>query len=305
MVGTLLHTPDYFGKCMIGGSLACGLTHAAVVAIDVSKCRAQAHSITGRWPSGMIASMRRTFAEEGYAGLRIGWVPTLIGYGAQGLAKFGFNEMFLDLYGGRETTSTAQKMLIWALASGSAEIFADVALCPFEMTKVKMQVTLPGMEGGVPKKLGPALSQMNAMKADTGFPFGSLKPLWLRQIPYTMIKFVGFYQTQETVYRYLHKNWGRPKESFPAYQQLSITFGCGYFAGVFCAIATQPFDNLVSMKGNAKYKNSSFGEMAKEMGTTQLFTKGLGARIIMIGTLTGLQWWIYGTWKNLMGFGTS
>ena len=32
---------------------------------------------------------------------------------------------------------------------------------------------------------------------------------------------------------------------------------------------------------------------------------GLGTRIIMIGTLTGLQWWIYGSFKNLMGFGTS
>ena len=32
---------------------------------------------------------------------------------------------------------------------------------------------------------------------------------------------------------------------------------------------------------------------------------GLGTRIIMIGTLTGLQWWIYGSFKNAMGFGTS
>ena len=32
---------------------------------------------------------------------------------------------------------------------------------------------------------------------------------------------------------------------------------------------------------------------------------GLVTRIIMIGTLTGLQWWIYGSFKNAMGFGTS
>jgi hypothetical protein len=33
--------------------------------------------------------------------------------------------------------ATWAKMAMWAAASGSAEIFADVALCPFEMTKVQ------------------------------------------------------------------------------------------------------------------------------------------------------------------------
>jgi solute carrier family 25 phosphate transporter 3 len=41
------------------------------------------------------------------------------------------------------------------------------------------------------------------------------------------------------------------------------------------------------------------------MGTKDLFLKGLGTRIIMIGTLTGLQWWIYGSFKNAFKLGTS
>jgi len=142
--------------------------------------------------------------------LRLGWVPTFYGYGAQGLFKFGLNEFFKDYYthmigGAQNLTSTATKMLLWAAASGSAEVFADIALCPFEMTKVKMQVTLPGQPGGIPKTLFPALSEMSARKADTRFPFGSLVPLWGRQIPYTMIKFVGFYYTAESVYKYIEK----------------------------------------------------------------------------------------------------
>ena len=59
------------------------------------------------------------------------------------------------------------------------------------------------------------------------------------------------------------------------------------------------------MKGNPENKSKSWGQMAGEMGTRDLFLKGLGTRIIMIGTLTGLQWWIYGTWKNFCGLGTS
>jgi hypothetical protein len=50
---------------------------------------------------------------------------------------------------------------------------------------------------------------------------------------------------------------------------------------LFCA------DNLVS-KLNAQ-KTATAGDIIKEMGLYNLFTRGLGLRIIMIGTLTGLQ----------------
>jgi len=172
------------------------------------------------------------------------------------------------------------------------------------MTKVKMQVTLPGQEGQVPKKLLPAMRMMAANKAETRFPFGSLTPLWGRQVPYTMIKFVGFYQTAEFVYKTIEKQYGYAKNDLSDATQLGITFACGYWAGIFCAIATQPMDNLVSMKGIPENKTKPWGQMASEMGTVNLFMKGLGTRIIMIGTLTGLQWWIYGTTKYYMGFGT-
>lgn len=36
-----MHSPSYYAKCMFGGVLACGLTHASVVSLDVAKCRAQ------------------------------------------------------------------------------------------------------------------------------------------------------------------------------------------------------------------------------------------------------------------------
>lgn len=303
-----LRAPSFYGKCMMGGVLACGLTHTAVVTLDVAKCRAQAHSKSGRWPKGLVAGIQKIVKEEGMSGLKTGWVPTFYGYSAQGLFKFGLNEFFKDVYGnmvgGESSLSKAGKMGLWAAASGSAEIFADVALCPFEMTKVKMQVTLPGEPGVVPKQLLPAMAHMKANAADTKFPFGSLAPLWGRQVPYTIIKFVGFYQTAELVYEQIEKRTGKKQKDLSSSTQLGITFACGYWAGIFCAVATQPMDNLVSMKGIAENKNKSWGLMAKEMGTMNLFTKGLGTRVLMIGTLTGLQWWIYGSFKNLMGFGT-
>lgn len=305
-----LRSPSYYAKCMFGGILACGVTHASVVTLDVAKCRTQAHSKSGLWPNGLIPSIKKTYQGEGLRGIRVGWVPTFFGYGAQGLFKFGLNEFFKDIYSnalGEDwvNKSKVRKMALWAAASGSAEIFADVALCPFEMTKVKMQVTLPGQEGGVSRSLLPAMREMAARSAETRFPFGSLVPLWGRQVPYTMIKFVGFYLTADKVYEQIEKSTGKTKADISKNTQLGITFACGYWAGIFCAVATQPMDNLVSMKGIPENKTKPWGQMASEMGTKNLFTKGLGTRIIMIGTLTGLQWWIYGTTKSFMGFGTS
>merc|ERR1712032_1019437 len=305
-----LRSASYYAKCMFGGILACGVTHASVVTLDVAKCRTQAHSKSGLWPNGLIPSIKKTYQGEGLRGIRVGWVPTFFGYGAQGLFKFGLNEFFKDIYSnavGEDwvNKSKVRKMALWAAASGSAEIFADIALCPFEMTKVKMQVTLPGQSGQVPGGMLAAMSHMNANKAVTKFPFGSLVPLWGRQVPYTMIKFVGFYQTQNMVYDQILQRTGNKKEDISEAVQLGITFACGYWAGIFCAIATQPMDNLVSMKGIAENREKPWGQMAKEMGIKDLFMKGLGTRIIMIGPLTGLQWWIYGSFKNLMGFGTS
>lgn len=307
----LQHTGNYYANCMFGGLLACGVTHASVVTLDVAKCRSQAHAKSGKWPGGFFASVNKCYALEGVAGITKGWVPTFFGYGAQGICKFGLNEVFKDIYGnllGQDNMkeSKALRMFMWAIASGSAEVFADVALCPFEMTKVKMQVSLPGEKGGVSPKFFTALGEMNGKyKKLTGFPFGSLKPLWGRQIPYTMIKFVGFYLTAEMVYDQILARTGKKKSDMSTATQLAITFGCGYWAGIFCAVTTQPMDNLVSMKGNPAYKDAAWGDMAKEMGAKDLFTKGLSTRIVMIGTLTGLQWYIYGSWKSVCGFGTS
>jgi solute carrier family 25 phosphate transporter 3 len=307
-----MHSMDYYLKCMFGGVLACGMTHTAVVSLDVAKCRAQAHSKAGNWPSGLVAGLKKISAEEGAAGLVKGWAPTFVGYSLQGLFKFGLNEFFKDLYtgflGGPDSPSLEakwQRMVLWAAASGSAEIFADMALCPFEMTKVKMQVTLPGQPNAPPSTFFGALSFMKANAADTRFPFGSLTPLWGRQVLYTMIKFVGFYLTAEFVYDTIEARTGKVKADISEGTQLLITFACGYWAGIFCAIATQPMDNLVSMKGIPENKNKPWGQMASEMGTKDLFTKGLGTRVLMIGTLTGLQWWIYGAWKSMCGLGTS
>eukprot|EP01012_Entosiphon_sulcatum_P063616 TRINITY_DN912_c0_g1_i1.p2 TRINITY_DN912_c0_g1~~TRINITY_DN912_c0_g1_i1.p2 ORF type:complete len:311 (-),score=55.88 TRINITY_DN912_c0_g1_i1:82-1014(-) len=292
------HDNAYYGKCMIGGVLSCGLTHTAVTPLDVTKCNMQ---VSPEKYKGLVQGLRTIAQEEGKSALYKGWVPTLFGYSAQGLFKFGLYEFFKDYYStlAGEKNAKEYKGLIWLAGSASAEFFADIALCPMEMVKVKVQIS---PHGTWPVQFGPALRQMIAQKHETRFPFGSVVPLWSRQIPYTMAKFFFFEKVVSLFYTHVFTN---PKESYAKSTQLSVTFASGYIAGVVCAIVSHPADTLVSQRGKAANKGKSFGQIASELGAKQLCTKGLGTRVLMIGTLTGLQWWIYDTFKTVMGLGTT
>ncbi|KCV72818.1 hypothetical protein H696_00396 [Fonticula alba] len=292
------HTGTYYAKCMLGGVFACGGTHWLVTPLDVTKCNMQVNPSKYR---GLISGLRTIAAEEGARGLFKGHIPTLVGYSAQGALKFGLYEAFKDIYANvlGEENSVKYKSLVWASASASAELFADIALCPMEMVKVKVQTSPPGT---FPTGTMAALAAMRANAAETRFPFGSLVPLWSRQIPYTVAKFVCF----EAAVQFFYKNvFTKPKDSYSKSTQLGITFASGYTAGVICAVVSHPADSIVSLMSKASNKGKSVGTIASEFGLFNLFTKGLGTRVLMIGTLTGLQWWVYDSFKTAMGMGTS
>ncbi|EEC45845.1 predicted protein [Phaeodactylum tricornutum CCAP 1055/1] len=292
------HDNLYYGKCIVGGILSCGITHTAIVPLDVVKCNMQVNP--QKYPQ-LIFGIRTVLAEEGAVGLLKGWAPTAIGYSLQGAGKFGLYEVFKDVYSTAlgEEKSFQWRGLVYAAASGSAEFFADLMLCPWEMVKVKVQTSPPGT---FPTAFGPALAKMRLDAAETRFPYGSLVPLWGRQIPYTVAKFFFFEKVVEGFYTHV---FTKPKDTYDKPTQLGITFASGYIAGIICAIVSHPADNLVSLMGKSDNKGKSVGKIASEVGLRDLAMKGLAPRILMIGTLTGLQWWIYDSFKTVMGMGTT
>ncbi len=71
---------------------------------------------------------------------------------------------------------------------------------------------------------------------------------------------------------------------------MSVTFASGYLAGIFCAIVSHPADSMVSKLNAMKTEGTTSENMKliyKEIGFNGLW-RGLGTRILMIGTLTGL-----------------
>lgn len=288
------HDTSYYLKCMVAGVASCGLTHTMITPLDVAKCNMQVNPAKY---SGLVNTIRTIAAESGQAGLWKGWVPTAIGYSAQGAFKFGLYEYFKDFYSNLagEENATKYRGLIYLAGSASAEFFADIALCPMEMVKVKIQTSPPGT---FPTATGAAVAKMREMAHETRFPFGSLGPLLSRQIPYTMAKFFCFEKCVEMFYT---RWFTEPRESYSSATQLGITFASGYLAGVICAIVSHPADNLVSLLGKADNKGKAMGQIVKETGLVPLFTRGLPTRVLMIGTLTGLQWYVYAACKTAFG----
>ena len=79
-------------------------------------------------------------AAEGMRGFTLGWLPTLVGYSAQGFGKFGFYEIFKDVYRNAAGANVAKyQTLGFAVSSACAEFIADCFLCPWEAVSTLFQ----------------------------------------------------------------------------------------------------------------------------------------------------------------------
>eukprot|EP00834_Sanchytrium_tribonematis_P003250 NODE_120_length_17920_cov_0.559782.p4 type:complete len:302 gc:universal NODE_120_length_17920_cov_0.559782:288-1193(+) len=281
-----LYSPEFYLTCATGGVLSCGLTHLFVTPLDLVKCRLQVNKTRYKGTLNGLSTIAKT---EGIAGLYRGGLPTAIGYSLQGACKFGFYEFFKHYYSELVGPENAVQYRTWVYLAGSAsaEVIADVALCPLEALKVKTQTNdafQPGLMRGI--------RTIMAQDGVSGF-FRGLSPLWGRQIPYTMMKFASFEKVVETIYTKL----GKSKAEYNKLQQLGVSFVGGYIAGIFCAVVSHPADTLVSKMNNAKKQAGQSGlqlasSIYKDIGFGGLWT-GLGTRIFMVGTLTALQCDLY------------
>ncbi|KNZ55379.1 hypothetical protein VP01_269g9 [Puccinia sorghi] len=289
-----LYSPKYYAACAGGGVLACGITHALVTPLDLVKCRRQVDKTLYK---GNMDGWAKIYKSGGFSGLYTGIGPTWVGYSIQGACKYGFYEYFKKKYADAVGPANAVKYkdAIYLAGSASAELIADAAYVPMEAVKVRMQTTIPPFATGMVD----GFKKFVAVEG-TGGLYKSLSSLWSRQIPYTMMKFWSFEATVTKIYASL----GKPKDSYNKLQQLGVSFVGGYIAGIFCAVVSQtlticriisPADTMVS-KLNAVGKEGSakpsVGSIYKEIGFGGLWA-GLGTRIVMIGTLTALQWSVF------------
>ena len=217
----------------------------------------------------------------GVRGIFTGWSPTLFGYSAQGAFKYGWYEFFKKNYSDLVGPDNAYKYKtgVYLAASASAEFLADLALCPFEAVKVRMQGSLKSPYKGT-------LDGINQIVAKEGVGglYKGLYPLWGRQIPYTMMKFASFETIVEMIY---HRLPGQ-KSDYSKSAQTGVSFAGGYLAGILCAIVSHPADVMVSKLNAYREPGEAFGTVLsriyKDIGFRGLWN-GLPMRIVWSSSL--------------------
>ncbi|TQV91681.1 hypothetical protein V2A60_008620 [Cordyceps javanica] len=282
-----------YSRFALAGAICCSVTHGALTPVDVVKTRIQLDPAT--YNRGMIGGFRQVVQNEGAGALLTGAGPTFAGYFLQGALKFGGYEFFKQQAInnlGYETASN-NRTAVYLASSGAAEFFADIALCPLEATRIRL-VSEPTFAKGLVDGMGKMLKTegLGAMYAGFG-------PILFKQIPYTMAKFVVFEKVSEAAFRQF------PKENLSPSAQTGVNLGSGLMAGFAAALISQPADTMLSKINKTKGlpgegTASRLIKIAKELGIKGSFT-GVGARLVMVGTLTAGQFAIYGEIKKALG----
>lgn len=277
----------------VGGALSSSFRWA-LTPIDNIKCKMQVNP--ARYTS-FRTGLLLTWQESGLAGLYRGFLPTALAYSSQTGTKYMMYEFLKEAsrnqLGNEEYY--ANRNLIYLVSAASAEAIADVAMAPWEMIKIKVQTST-----NFPNRLAPALATMIGDRHALGFPFGILRPLWTRQIVGTVANFYTF----ENVAEYIYDNvLVQDKETYTKSTQLAVTVASGAVAGVASATLSHPFDTLVSLK--TKNPEQTLYEIAKEYGWRNLLTRGLAPRVLSTGSILCVQWFLYDSFKTLLGMKTT
>jgi len=135
-------------------------------------------------------------------------------------------------------------------------------------------------------------SRLMAENGFVGAFYSGFVPILFKQVPYTMAKFAVQGKAQDVMFDAMG---GAPKSESG---KIGISLASGVVAGVVAAIISHPADTMLSKmnKGGAGGDGGMFSRMANiaaETGLVKLCTQGLGARCIMIGTLTAGQFGIF------------
>lgn len=199
-----------------------------------------------------------------------------------------------------ERTAWEQRTNIYLASAAMAEFIADLFLCPLEAVRIR-SVSDPTF----PKGLGPGMARMLSTDGILGF-YAGLGPILFKQstsspssslfvslkvssvpVPYTMAKFAVQGKAAELIYSSMNTSPDKCSKG----TNVSISLASGVVAGVMAAIVSHPADTLLSKinKKGAGGEGSTTKRLlniAREMGVVKLCTTGLGARCVMIGTLT-------------------
>merc|ERR1711865_409353 len=117
----------------------------------------------------------------------------------------------------------------------------------------------------------------------------------------TVANFVTFEHTVKAIYKHILNT--KNKNEYSQSTQLGVSFAAGYVSGLVSTIVSHPADSLLSLR--ARYPDKSYRQIIDLVGWQQLATQGLIPRAALTGTIIASQWFLYDSFKTILGLGTS
>jgi solute carrier family 25 phosphate transporter 3 len=231
-----------------------------------------------------VTAFQKLVKDQGLTGFFSGWQPTFVGFFCWGGFSYSLTELLRrylnDLAGVQSSSLEVPIILVSSAVSATVGTFI---LVPFESVRIR-SVAQPGYA----KNFVQATQKM-VKEEGVGSLFSAVPPFLLKEIPFTMAKFVIF--SQLTTYLY---------QQFPAAQEdiqlsLLVSLASGIVGGAVAAIVSNPADATISEMKKTK-SNITPIDAAKgliEKGGYANMMRGLPVRMAFYPLVVSLQFLVY------------
>eukprot|EP01038_Epipyxis_sp_PR26KG_P008067 gene8067-10930_t len=324
-----------YWKYFIAGGICASFSHGITVPIDVIKTRIQTagtDEVNEENPTGKISIIKmakKIILDDGIAMLGKGLGPTLVGYAIQGSLKYGFYEIFKVAVKSSITLFITfhpslsflqvDKIIIFMIAGGLAELIGSLFLCPFETARIRL-VSNPTFANGL-------IDCLQKIKNEEGIKtwFSGLPAILLKNVPYTIFQLSTFESLTSLMYAKLAE-LGITGNEVSKYQ-IIITASAAFIAAFVSTIASQPGDTLLTIINKSARANATtasttinnnndnndnnlkptesnplllLSNISNEIGFLGLFS-GLKARLLQMSLIVVIQLLVYDFVKQLVG----
>ncbi|KAL3915774.1 MAG: hypothetical protein SGILL_005487 [Bacillariaceae sp.] len=285
-----LDLSSYLRFCASGAVCASGV-HLLVTPLDVVKTKIQTDP--DNYP-GPITAFQKLVKDQGLAGFFSGWQPTFVGFFFWGGVSYSLAELlrryFNDLAGTQASSLEVPIILVSAAISATVGTYI---LVPFESVRIR-SVSQPGYAKNFIEATKRIIDEEGVRSL-----FSAVPPFLLKEIPFTMAKFVIFSQLS----RYLY-------QQFPAAQEdiqlsLLVSLASGIVGGAVAAVVSNPGDATVSemKKSKSDVEPLDAAKGLIEKGGYANLMRGLPVRMAFYPLVVSLQFLVYDAVRIYLGVG--
>lgn len=290
-------------RFFLAGGLCAAISHTIPTPVDVVKTRKQVDPTL--IDASFLDAGRQIVKEEGFSALWAGLGPTTFGYLLEGAIKFGVYEVLkpaLKFWLTRIASMSSSlaflnsQFVTFVLSGIVSGLAASFVLCPMETLRIRL-VAEPNYTSGNWIRGGFKILKKEGVH---GFTKG-MKPMILKQVPYTVTKNVSFDLFTKFFYSTLLASG---VATISNGMKFAIPLVSAAIASVLSSLTSQPGDTILSLScahdGNYRTRDITRNILRSDRGIGGFFV-GTKTRLLHVGIIVTIQLLIYDYVKRLVG----